>query len=63
MSHIGDDNGTGTWTCTKDHGTHCGHITNARHELQRLVRVDPTAMDGALHEEITEHVVPGALYP
>ena len=62
MSRIGDDNGTGTWTCTKDHRTHCGHIMNARHKLQRLVWVDPTTMDGALHEEITEHVVPGVLY-
>ena len=61
--HLGDDNGTGTWTCAKDHGILCGHITNAQHELQRLVQVDPTATDDALREEVTEHIVPGVFYP
>jgi hypothetical protein len=61
--HLGDDNGTGTWTCAKDRGILCGHITNARHELQRLVQVDPTATDDALREEVTEHIVPGVFYP
>jgi hypothetical protein len=62
VSHLGDDDGTGTWTCAKDRGIHCSHITSARHELQRLVRVDPTATDGAMHDEVTEYVVPGVLY-
>jgi hypothetical protein len=62
MSYLGDNNGTGTWTCAKDRGIHCGHIMNARHELQRLVQIDPTATDCALHKEDTEHVVPGAFY-
>ena len=62
VSHLGHDNGAGTWTCAKDRGIHCGHITSARNELQRLVRVDPAATDGALHEEVTECIVPGAPY-
>jgi hypothetical protein len=62
VSHLGDDGGTGTWTCAKDRGIHRGHITSAQNELQRLIQVDPTATDGALHEEVTEYVVPGVLY-
>ena len=62
VSHLGNDDGAGTWTCAKDRGIYCGHITSAQNELQRLVRVDPTATDGALHEEVTEYIVPGVLY-
>lgn len=62
VSHLGNDDEMGTWMCAKDRGIHCGHITSAQHELQRLVQVDPTATDGALHEEVTEYVVPGVLY-
>ncbi|KIM78700.1 hypothetical protein PILCRDRAFT_52675, partial [Piloderma croceum F 1598] len=38
VSHHGEDNGMGSWTCAKDHGVVCGHITKAWHELQRLVQ-------------------------
>jgi hypothetical protein len=47
----------------KDRGVICGHITKARHELQRLVQVDPTAADGAaVHDGAIEHVVPGSFH-
>jgi hypothetical protein len=45
VSYTGDDTGSGKWVCQKDRGAICGHIVNARHELQKLVHVDPTARD------------------
>lgn len=62
VSHHGEDNGMGSWTCAKDCGVVCGHITKAWHELQKLVQVDPTAADGAVHDGVIEHVVPGSLH-
>lgn len=43
--HIGSDNGSGSWTCSKDGNSHCGHISSARHHLQKLVHADPHAHD------------------
>jgi hypothetical protein len=47
--HHGDDTGTGVWTCLKDSNSQCAHITRARHQLQKLVKVDPTARDDFVH--------------
>ena len=43
--HEGSDDGSGSWSCSRDGKSQCGHITSARHHLQRLVHVDPYARD------------------
>ena len=46
VEHIGDDNGNGSWRCFKDsRATHCIHIVDARHSLQRYLHGDPNARD------------------
>ena len=47
VSYCGDDTGLGEWFCQRDRTRTCGHITKARHGLQRLILVDPTAQDAA----------------
>ena len=43
--HTGSDDGSGLWTCSRDGDSQCGHITSARHHLQKLVHADPHARD------------------
>ncbi|KZP10585.1 hypothetical protein FIBSPDRAFT_757998 [Athelia psychrophila] len=50
VAYNGPNDGLGIWSCTKDQGTGCGHITMARHELQKLLLQDPDARD-LLHPE------------
>jgi hypothetical protein len=54
VSYSGDDTGSGKWVCQKDRGnmSGCGHITRARHGLQKLVQADPQARDEMVHEEM-----------
>jgi hypothetical protein len=53
VSYLGNDTGSGSWACQKDRGgtTICGHITKARHGLQKLVQGDPTARDETANTE------------
>ena len=43
--HVRSENGLGSWTCSRDGNSHCGHISSARHHLQKLVHADPHAHD------------------
>lgn len=42
----------GEWTCSKDRRSNCGHITSARHHLQKLIQVDPSARDHGAHDSV-----------
>jgi hypothetical protein len=60
VSHCGENSGSGIWSCTKDRGSSCGHITIARHHLQKLLQADPNARDHGAHESPVVQIVPGA---
>lgn len=36
----GEDTGVGSWTCAKDRGSTCQHISLAQRELQDILEVD-----------------------
>lgn len=48
VTHNGQDSGSGVWSCSKDPTSNCSHITTARHFLQKLIQVDPTAQDRSI---------------
>ncbi|KII92991.1 hypothetical protein PLICRDRAFT_100164, partial [Plicaturopsis crispa FD-325 SS-3] len=54
VTHTGDDSGGGEWHCMTDRGTRCAHLTIARHYLQKLVQMDPTARDDSAHHNESE---------
>ncbi|KAF9471709.1 hypothetical protein BDN70DRAFT_779241, partial [Pholiota conissans] len=46
VEHHGDDNGKGTWKCSKDlTATSCPHIVQARHSLQQHIQCNLDAHD------------------
>ena len=53
--HIGSDDGSGRWTCSKDGNSQCGHITSAQHHLQKLVHADSHACDPLADELQSGH--------
>jgi hypothetical protein len=57
--HHGSDTGAGEWVCLKDGNSQCGHITLARHQLQKLVQVNPRARDDSTLETCADEGVPG----
>jgi hypothetical protein len=62
VEHLGENSGVGTWTCSKDRGSSCGHITSARHHLQKLLHADPEARDHRAHESLVVQVVAGMFH-
>lgn len=50
VSHEGQATGAGTWTCTKDAFGNCPHIRLSRNHLQKLLKVDPSAIDDGNYE-------------
>jgi hypothetical protein len=50
VEHSGENSGVGVWSCSKDRGSKCGHIAAARHHLQKLLHVDPSASDHGVHD-------------
>ena len=57
VSYSGDDTGLGDWFCHRDRARACGHITKARHGLQRLILADPTARDAAAGVDVEDPAV------
>jgi hypothetical protein len=52
VDHQGENSGAGVWICSKDRGSTCGHVTSARHHLQKLLHVDPKARDHGTYESL-----------
>jgi hypothetical protein len=51
VRHEGWDTGAGIWTCSKDALGDCAHKRLARDHLQKLLKVDPAAVDNGTHCE------------
>jgi hypothetical protein len=54
VRYEGGDTGTGTWTCSKDTVGDCAHKRLARSHLQKLLQINPTAMDDGENNVIHE---------
>ena len=51
VQHEGGSSGEGSWTCSKDTSGQCVHIKLARDYLQKLLDVDPLAMDNRIYSD------------
>lgn len=61
VRHEGEDNGQGTWVCSKDKEAGCTHVSLAQDHLQRLLHSDSSAQfEGA---DVPMADSPGKPYP
>ncbi|KAJ7583733.1 hypothetical protein C8J56DRAFT_1054252 [Mycena floridula] len=59
VTHIGGDDGSGSWLCQKGCGRRvcCGHVQSAQDALQKLVNMDPDAEDQQTNEEAANAIL------